>query len=378
MRAKSRTGDPLRLRQDLKRTITAAADQADRRREQIRQHGGVRLRDDTWLDLSHVRETHTVAVSLDDLSGIATLTTELVAAGLLPQQQLPWTVGLHDLRIISELVARPAELLLYLRRRTESEVTLKFHAIDELDFFLHMYTRGLYVEPDPDAVHDELPQFGLPTTAARRRRRQQGMEFITSLTGDLDAWYLHEHGYRLTPAPKPTISGDPDLLKLVDDIAAAAEPGWLAIGTALIDAAHTVQRQWAKQGDELLAQTAQDGRGHSFTVMGGTRRDNSFVLAWFSLEVADDAVTGTTRLLQYLSAKKHQMQAALGIGLLFDRAAGGFVGTIYDNRRPGPDPALDAAGTGLKPVTQAQRSKPPPAAGKAKKKNRPSGGRRKK
>jgi hypothetical protein len=377
MRAQSRTGDPLRLRQDLMRTITAAAAQADRLREQIRQHGGVRLRDNTWLDLSHVRETHTVAVSLDDLSGIATLTTELVAAGLLPQQQLPWIVGLHDLRIISELVARPAELLLYLRRRTEPKVTLKFHAIDELDLFLHMYRRGLYVEPDPDAVFAELPQFGPPATAARRRHRRQGMEFITTLTGELDAWYLHKHGYRVSPAPKPRIGSDPELLELVDAVAAAAEPGWLAIGTALMEAAHNLQRQWARQGSELLATTAQDGRNHSFTAIGGTRRDDSFVLAWFSLAPGVGRAAHTARLTQYLSAKKHQMQAARGMGLLFDAAVGGFVGTIYDNRVPSADPTLDALGSGLRPVDRAQRSKPPPASREAKQQARKGGGRRK-
>jgi len=241
-----------------------------------------------------------------------------------------------------------------------------------------MYTRGLYVEPDPDAVYAELPQFGEPTVAARRRRREQGMEFITSLTGDLDAWYLYQHGYRKTPAPKPTIGSHSDLLALVDRIAAAGAPGWLAIGTTLLEPSTKVQHQWAAQGRELAQATAKDGRGHSFTAIGGTRRDNNFVLAWFTRTPTTDAAVEDVRLSEYLSAKKHQIQAARGMGLVFGAGSSGLSRTLYDNRRPGPDTILDAAGTALRPVNRSQRSKPPPPARKPKGGKRQAGGRRKK
>ena len=111
----------------------------------------------------------------------------MVAAGLLSDSALPWTVSLHDLRVICELIDRPAELLLYLRRRTEPDITRRFHAVDELDFFLHFFAGQLYAEPDPDRVHRELPQLGTPSVRDRRQRRQQGLELLTSRTDALDA-----------------------------------------------------------------------------------------------------------------------------------------------------------------------------------------------
>jgi hypothetical protein len=35
---------------------------------------------------------------------------------------LPWITSLHDLEVISAVIERPAEFLLYLRRRTDSGV----------------------------------------------------------------------------------------------------------------------------------------------------------------------------------------------------------------------------------------------------------------
>lgn len=199
--------------------------QANRMRERILQDNGLRLRDGSWLALDRVREVHAVAVSLDDLSGIATVTSHLVRAGLLPAAHLPWTVSLHDLRIVCELVDRPAELVLYLRRRTEPDVTRKFHAVDELDFFLEFYASGLFVEPDPDRVAAELPQFGEQPAAARRRFRDQRLSFLTSRTDALDAYYFHLLGARQTPAPKPSLNADPGVLALVDGLTSSGVPG---------------------------------------------------------------------------------------------------------------------------------------------------------
>lgn len=360
LREASRTGDQLRLRQDLKRIVGEAADQAQRLRTRIETDGGLRLRDGSWLDLSGVREIHSVAVSLDDLSGVTTVTTELVQAGLLNGDQLPWTVSVHDLRIISELVARPAELIMYLRRRTEPDVTRKFHAVDELDLFLHMYATGLWVEPDPDAVHAELPQLGEPSVASRRRFRQQRLNLLTSRTGPLDEWYLHQQGVRRTSAPRPSMKADAALLALVDEVAARAEPGWLSAGSTLLEGAVKVQRQFAGTGANMVALTLKDGKGHDSSLLFGSRRDNTWLLTWMSARPDEPLEKSLNRLREYSSAKKHQLQFARAAGLLYDSATGKLVGTTYDNRVPGVDRALDAAGAALRPVGHGQGSMPPP------------------
>lgn len=339
----SRAGDARRLARDLRKIVTDAADQAHRLRARIRSDGGLRLRDNSWLDLSHIREIHTIAVSLEDLSGIATLTSDLVRAGVLTGAELPWTVSLHDLRIISELVERPAELLLYLRRRTEPDVTRRFHAIDELDFFLEFHANGLYVEPDPDRVAAEVPQFGEPTVASRRRFKQQPLAMLTSRTDQLDAWYFHQLGIRKTPAPKPRFNANPDLCVLVDALADRRAPGWLRTGTILLDLSGPIQRNSARYARQLADLTHQDGQRHSMTTAGGTRADATFVLAWMTIGLGEPPAQAEENLTRYVAAKKHQLQFATGAGFLFDPAHPEIPCFVaYDNRKPGEDEELDA------------------------------------
>lgn len=130
-----------------------------------------------------------MAVSLDDLTSITTATAELVRAGLLDHSNIPWTVSLHDLELITRLVDRPAEFLLYLRRRLNPNVTVMFSAADELDFFLYFFEAGLWVEPDPDQLRRVFNWMSPPTTGERRRFRKQVPAYLTSRTDAL-AW-LH-------------------------------------------------------------------------------------------------------------------------------------------------------------------------------------------
>ncbi len=349
----SRAGSAMRLGSDLRKIVTTAAGQAERTRLRIQQDGGLRLGDGSWLDLGHVREMHSIAVSLEDLSGIATVTSELVTAGLLTTAHLPWTVSIHDLRVITELVERPGELLLYLRRRTEPDVTRRFQAIDELDFFLEFFATGLYVEPDPDRVRAELPQFGEPSVAAKRRFKRQGPTFLTSRTDPLDAWYFYQLGVRSTPAPKPRFNRDPDLSTLVDTLAAQQGQGWLRVGTTLFEASGPVQRKFAHYASQLVDMTRRDRLPHTATVAGGTRADQSYVLVWASRAPRESVEEATRHLRTYVSAKKHQLQAALGAGLLFDPLdPASPCATYYDNRPPGADVPLDraVARLGLRPI----------------------------
>ena len=359
----SRTGDAKRLSSDLRKIVTAAADQAERMRVRIEQDRGLRLGDGTWLDLDYVREVHSIAVSLDDLSGIATVTSELVLTGILTTAHLPWTVSLHDLRIITELVERPAELLLYLRRRTEPDVTRRFHAIDELDFFLEFYATGLYVEPDPDRVRAELPQFGEPSVASKRRFKSQRLTFLTSRTDQLDAWYLYELGFRQTPAPKPRFNPDPQLATLVDALAAWRSDGWLRVGTTLFDASGPLQRKLARHPHQLVRLTEHDQLPHTVAVLGGTRADESYVFVWASRAPDQSLDEAARHLGTYVAAKKHQVQAAFGAGFLFDPAdLATPCATCYDNRRPGPDANLDEAVAllGLRPIERTSMAIPKP------------------
>ncbi|MFG3056668.1 hypothetical protein ACGFZP_37730 [Kitasatospora sp. NPDC048239] len=287
----ARAGESRRLRSNLGRIVAQAAEQAHRVRERIETDHGLRLRDGTWLDLSHIREVHTVAVSLEDLSGISTTTADLAAAGLLPGTAHPWTVSLHDLRVITELVDRPAELLLFLRRRTSPETTMKFRAVDELDLFLHFFRKGLHVEPDPRAVQKELPQFGEVTVAAQRRRADERVQVLVSETDALDDWYFHQLGHSPVAADKPTMNADPALLAFVDAVTATRAPGWLSTSTTLLDGSAKTQRQFGRAAARLARKSRKDRAPHTLALIGGTTRQDSYVLIWMSTPPATIART---------------------------------------------------------------------------------------
>jgi len=359
----ARTGQPHRLRSDLTKLVTSAAAQAERTRHAILTDGGLRLRDGTWLDLSQVREVHSIAVSLDDLSSIATVTTDLVQAGLLSTSvPLPWTVSLHDLRIICELIDRPAELLLYLRRRTESDVTRRFHAMDELDFFLEFYSSGLFVEPDPDRLRQELPQLGEPSVAAKRRFAKERLQLLTSRTDALDAWYFYRLGMRETAAPKPFLNANADILRLVDFLAQEQAPGWLRVGTSLLDHNGRTQATMARYPDQLARLTLGDGMPHTMAVVGGARADRSFVLVWATAPPELGRASSVDRLNLYVSAKKHQLQVAMGVGLLYDPTDYAMpIVVLYHNGVPGSDPEMDAIVAKLGLVSPERMSRSVPA-----------------
>lgn len=218
--AEARGGVVRRLRGKLRDIVTNAANQAARLRERIITDKRIRLDDDQWIDVSGVREIHTVAVGLEDLSGVTTATPALIAAGVLKQENIPWTVSLHDLRIVCEILDRPSELVLYLRRRTQPETTWKYRAVDELDLFLLFLKGAFYFEPDPRQLAEALPWSALPSTGDMRRYTNQHPQLVSSQTRPLDDWYEAKRGPDARTADKPRFVGDQRLLRLVDMIAA--------------------------------------------------------------------------------------------------------------------------------------------------------------
>lgn len=353
------------IRRNLRSMVTKTVEQAHRMRRCIEADRGLRLRDGSWLDLSHVREIHSVAVSLEDLSGLATVTSHLVDAGLVDPDALPWIVSLHDLRIITDLLDRPSDLLFFLRRRTHPDVTRKFWAVDELDFYMHFLATGLYVEPDPDFVASALPHMPAPTTADRRRYAEQTFEFLTSRTGPLDDYYFHQLGLRQAPAAKPTAVVPVPLARLVDDVAATGKRGWPATVLALLEGSAGMRQHLLDGAAEVVRLLNADGRTHTVTGIWG-HSASTLTLLVFAAVATPLPETERDRLGSYTRAKKHQAQAAIAATVVLD-ASGGVIDLLYENNAPGPDAALDALSATLRPL---DRPAPVPPKARAKQKRR--------
>jgi hypothetical protein len=360
--AGARRGDLRLLNEKLGAIVTKAAAQAGRLRDRIVADQRIRLGDGGWIDVSGIREVHTIAVGLEDLSGVTTATSALVSAGVLSPDNIPWTVSVHDLRIVCELLDRPGELLLYLRRRTHPLATQAYLAVDELDLFALFLEQGLYVPPDPREVAKSLPWTGPPTGADLRRFAGQRPEVIRNLTGPLDAWY--ESRTRPAAAPgrsgseKPRLNADRRLLGLVDQITASGAPGWLSTTALLLEGDQEGRRASGNCPRDLAKLVRRDRRRRVSAHVLLETSGRHAVLIWACQAPGEEQEKASAELLDYLLAVKHQAGAYRASCLLFDPAGKHLLRLLYDNRPPGPDSALDEAAAKLPALENMERAAP--------------------
>lgn len=356
--ALSRSGKTSRIRTDLTGIITKAAEQAGRVREGIERDGGLRIEGEGWVDLSHIREIHTIAVSLDDLSTVLTATRELVKAGLLDFDNIPWTVSLHDLELISELISHPAEFLLYLRRRRHPDVTVMFRTADELDLFLYFFEAGLWVEPDPAQVRAAFPSMPEPTTAQLRRYRAQQPACLTSRTDALDRWFHTRHldEEDSARAPKPAMVPSP-LRTFLDELRERKDTGWLSIGATMLSMGTKVQAQFARHANDLLNNPSPNGAGRSLTlpITGSVDPAEGWLFVWATRPAGEDPARAEVRLRGYLRTKKHQLGTPRGAVFLYDEPTRRLAGVYYDAHIGPLDAAHTAALRYLRPASRVQR-----------------------
>ncbi|BBZ06846.1 hypothetical protein MDOR_10150 [Mycolicibacterium doricum] len=356
----ARAGNTRRLRNDLVRIVTRAAEQAGRLKERMEKDRGFRLRDGTWVNTENVREIHTMAVSLEDLSGVSTATADMLRAGLLDAESIPWTVSLNDLRLIVELVdpSAVAVFLLYLRRRRHPEATVVFAAVDELDFFLNFFENGLYVQPDPELMRAELPYMTGTQTGYRRRRDGQARQFITSRTDPLDAWHAYTSGYSDVPARKPEIRNSPTI-PLLRELQTRRDFGWCSIGATLLSGSTRTQQEWMNTPKDLIKRARFDGHGHSVTRPYGSNRADAWVQVW-AVEDSSTPEFGAAiaNLKDYIRAKKYQLRFPRAMALLFDSQSGQLHTALYDGTPLVADEYLDGLVAKLFPADKWQKSLP--------------------
>lgn len=369
---RSRAGETRKLRIDLTKIIANASDQAGRLQDRIERDSGIYIHGIGWIDLSCVREVHTIAVSLEDLSGVATTTAGLVKAGLLTADRTPWTVSLHDLDLITCLLNHPAEFLLYLRRRCDIATTEVYFAPDELDLFLYFLEAGLYVEPDPDEIREAFPYMPPATNSERRRFQQQGRVYISSRTDPLDEWYrslvdrlrsseIGPNDLALSERQgedgnndgdvtyKPTMKEVP-IREFLNMLRGRAVYGWLSICATLLSGDFVTQRRIAKIPENLLSSPRRDGQGRSLAVPIISYREDSWLLVWMTRPLSEDINICLSRACDYLTAKKNQLSIVRGVGFLYDEHSGRLIDVLYDGHSGPLDKRLQTVQDGLRAV----------------------------
>jgi hypothetical protein len=340
----ARRGDVKRLWNDLKATIGDGCKQAARLQALIETNAGLWLEDGTWLDLSDIREVRSVVALLDDIGPLGTSLGDHRETGLLPVERTPWVTSLHDLETIAQVCDRPSEFLLYLRRRTDSDVATYYKAADELDLFMLFMNADLYVEPDPDKLRADHPSSGRVTN---RDRKERARSAIPTRVGEqcrrLNAWMAREQIEDFSADDfrplKPTYRALPRVLELID-VVDAHSIGIVRFGADVLALSGGGQRRLLNIIDKCVRRARKDGRPHDgmFSLAGAWGHPTVFIGSrprGIPLEPARQ------RLQAYMYVKRHQMKSDRSYGLLFDEA-GNLELAMYYNRPVGDDAELDA------------------------------------
>jgi hypothetical protein len=291
---------------------------------------------------------------------------EMVRAGIIQNKSFPWIVSLHDLEVISRVIDRPAEFLLYLRRRTNSHISLLFKAVDELDLFMLFMGGNLYADPDPHLVYERFPQSGKPTPQAEKRfRKQSALTRVSTLTDRLDHWMYGKQGVFDEAPSKPTFRPLEGIAKIVDQLADGHKSGWLRFSADLLNLSVEGQHRTLKSLNAITKATKRDQSSHS--MVQGFPDDEGFPTLFAATLPPGAGIRQALHNLElYITAKKHQLGSDRSLGLLLSE--GEIVASRYINTRVTEDAELDqlVAAMGLQSPEVMRRPVPPPKKSKPK------------
>ncbi len=225
-----------------------------------------------------------VTVTLEPLDVFITNISQLKNIGFLTDNDLPWAVSYLDLKVISELVEFPTQLLHYLKRRLRINELGNIEAHDELDWFMCYLTEGLYFENKPHV--DNSYQ-------------------LLTYTTELDDFYLYQTGQRKTPAPKPRQEMPTAFKQLILILEEKGGNYYTEVIQALLDMNDTARNQFIEMYTNASCSAKKDNRIHDFTMTIGNGKTG---FTWFV--VRDSICDKYIKRLQYYSKiKKYQLKA---------------------------------------------------------------------
>lgn len=297
----ARRGAPLGMTEDLRALVAEPHRQALRARDYIRNADVPMFTtpdgQSITLDRARYHTTILVTVTAEPLDIFTTTLYRLKDLGIFADDELPWAVQILDLRVISELIEFPSQFVHYLIRRLRLNQLAKITAHDELDWFGHYLSEGLYFD-----------WFFRETNAGGLR--------LQTYTTEIDDYYLYTTGQRQTPAPKPR-QPMPDLYReLLREIEEKDGDGYVLVSTTLLELGWPERKQIAKYLQLTRERARRDGKIHDFTLVF-TESQPTFGL---TIMAARDQPPGefARRLEGYCRLKKYQtrVQRWVGIGTL--------------------------------------------------------------
>jgi hypothetical protein len=243
-----RQGD--RLRRALRGVLGEAHSQALRARRHIDSGGAFTTPDgdNIAVDPESVDHFFVMVATLDDVSSFATNLAAPMAEGIFKAGDIPWAVSVTDLELIADIVDLNVLLPHYLVRRARVASQPHFTTIEEMDWFMHFVSEGLYFADDLDAL---------------------GAVSLGSFTQPMDEYYEYIAGPRQKPAPKPQVRMRAKYRTLIRQLEAAARPGWASGALLLANYGTEGQDDVLRELRAVTVRGAPAGRGLINDTPGG-------------------------------------------------------------------------------------------------------------
>jgi hypothetical protein len=247
-RPRSRTGDPARLRDDLRANIEEAFTQATRANRFIesadvakfKEKGTGRILEIRRHDLQRI---YPISITLHHFAGLTTQLAWLKNIGLFKDSAYPWSVSLGDLDIITRFAETPDIFLHYIQRRFDLQRSEKNIMGDELDLF------GTYLD---SRLHPS--QFWDSTT---EEGKHPNLFMISGGSERFDEWHEAELGRRETH-PNIKLDFPPRLTEVLRELRQRGDDASRWIAFALLDLSPGAVSQLEKDFVEVR-QNAQPG-----------------------------------------------------------------------------------------------------------------------
>jgi hypothetical protein len=337
---KARSGNVKRVETDLRKTIGEASSQAARLESLISEQKGLWTPKGRWIDMSAVREVHTVVVCLDDWGPLAIAADALVKANVITSLSIPWLVSLHDLFAMASFMNSPSDFLTYLRRRTDPATSRLLSASDELDVVMWFMGGGMYFEPDPFAVHKKNPTTSRPRQAEREAFKLSNVPTqVGTHTDELDAWMYFTEGQTTIAAQRPIRKHQMRVASLIQHLEEVKGTGWLRMGADLSGLAEVAEDNITEHMNRLIQMTRADGHFHTSAMTFASLQGNSGLFIG-TQPLGRSVDEYAEKIKKYAQMKKYQLHLDRALALLID-TTGRIVWSEYDSAARVHDPELE-------------------------------------
>jgi hypothetical protein len=258
-RPRARTGDPARLRDDLRANIEDAFDQAARATRYIESVDVATFTERSTgrkleLRRDRLQRIFPVSLTLHHFAGLTTQLALLKNIGLFKRSSYPWSVSLGDFDIITRFAGTPDVFLHFIQRRLDLQRSEKDIRSDELDLF------GTYLD---SRLHPS--QFWESTTDDGK---EPSVFMISGGSERFDEWHEAELGRR-EKHPEIRLAFPPRLTEVLQELRTRADEASRWISFALLDLSPNVvsqveqaledARKHAEPGTRLPRATIKDG-----------------------------------------------------------------------------------------------------------------------